>query len=151
MKKLLLYGLAAVTAISVGVWYFWPVSAAERAFNRIRLGMTKDEVEAAIGSPAGYQNRTMPEDDYWISCGATAVAVKYIRTTGLSSDRLVGTTGPLLPGEAERVTFKSWAWENHWISVAFDDRSKLVVGYSLLESEVPQPTFFERLRGWIGL
>jgi hypothetical protein len=64
-----LLGVAAALALSLGVWFLWPVSPAVRAYERLRLGMAESEVEAAIGVPPNF--RQMPstsgyEYDCWV-------------------------------------------------------------------------------------
>jgi hypothetical protein len=55
-RRLLLFGLAAgLIVLAVGTWLLWPQPTAitEENYGKIRVGMTREEVEAILGGPAG--------------------------------------------------------------------------------------------------
>jgi hypothetical protein len=77
---LLLVGVTAGLAVlAVGAWLFWPrpSSITEENDDKVRVGMTREEVEAILGGPAGnhgFQERivqTRDDIDVWrlAECG----------------------------------------------------------------------------------
>jgi hypothetical protein len=132
---LLLAGLAAA------IWVRWftlqrltpanptstgvtPTGVAE--YDRLRLGMTPAEVEAAIGLPPGYYDTTGPLPPSMSPIG------DYVRSTGLPTKNLPDAEGRPSPDYPAKITLKMWTWSDYWIWVAFDEREK-VVGYYLLK------------------
>jgi hypothetical protein len=131
-------GLAALLAISLGAW-LRPAPFPVSAYNRIRLGMTPQEVAVAIGVPPGYQDGIIPMPPRMCPTG------KYIRQTGLPSTDL----------RRKELFLEHWTWEDYWIWVRYD-RTGRVVGYYLLEADGEtwpgsSPSFFNRLRAWMGI
>jgi hypothetical protein len=142
-RRRLLIGLLIAMALIAPVvcWSVWRAISLPRpirAYERIRLGMTPDEVERAIGMPPGefapltaYMSRGYPQ---------------YIRESGLPSET----------ADAEwvhaRMTVQRWRWEEYAIYVAFDEDEK-AVGYYLLQwpGAWTPPSFFDRLREFVGL
>jgi len=96
-------------------------------YDRLRLGMTPAEVEAAIGLPPGYHDTTRPQMPPSMS-----PIGDYVRSTGLPTKSLPDAAGRPSPDYPARITLKMWTWSDYWIWVAFDEREK-VVGYYLLK------------------
>jgi hypothetical protein len=153
MKKWILGSLIGVLAISLAGWLFWPVSPAFDAYQRMRLGMTRDEVDEVIGKPHGAR--------------VAALKLVGINPAGLttcpdSSGRAVHETGfpvtsvvdsAALHDQSEILVgpaIRGWACQDQQLWVLFDGDGR-VAGYSLLDSAVRRPSLFERLRAWIGL
>src|SRR5262245_33028435 len=114
------------------LWAVFGPSKAERAFNRIRLGMTRSEVESAVG---------LPPEDYSYSQRRYPIPFKPIREFGVPYwCQLTTEHGSLIRD--------LWIWDNHQISVAFD-RNGYAVGISLLKGS--PMTFFEWLRDFLGI
>lgn len=97
----------------------------ERAYERIKLGMTLDEVEDAIG-PAGIQ-------------GSVVGALRVLRQTGRSWQN----TNLASDLRWTRV----WWWDDHscFIEVVFDEGLNRAVGYYLLEVN-EHSSFLEKVR-----
>jgi hypothetical protein len=97
------------------------------AYDRIRLGMTLNEVEAAIGMPAGNYSGTPNLSPRMGPFG------KFVKESGLPSTCLPDAVGRPMGGYLEPLTVKRWTWNNYWIWVAFNEDGK-TVGYYLLRA-----------------
>jgi hypothetical protein len=139
-RRLLILLLATLVIVPVAGWVVWRAATkpeAVKAYERLRLGMTKGEVEKAIGMPPGYY-RSYPR--VGIQDG------NYVRQIGPMPDaagRPISSL-PYYEGTVER-----WTWDDFWIWVAFGEDGK-AVGFYLLEPHQP-PTLLERVRKWLGL
>lgn len=132
---LLLLGLVAVL-VGVVYWLLLPAGPiGPRAFHRIQLGMTEEEVEEVIGGPAGFyfQNQPPPKDilQYYFPTSAIQKGQPYIK-------------------EDEYQT-RNWYGNEFMITVTFD-LDRRVTGVCLSECIFPPPAnFLDRLRAWLGL
>jgi hypothetical protein len=112
----------------------WPV----RAYDRLKLGMTREEVEGVVGMPAGNYRTPIMGMPLW-RLGREA-GIPWPRWwTADAADR-ADTAG----------IFSFWYWDDYCISVAFD-KDKLAIGLFLLEEDRQTPGFFERVRRFLGL
>jgi hypothetical protein len=116
-------------------------------YEQIRLRMTRDEVETAIGMPPG---------DYDTSQhfgGLTSGPFgDYVKKRGIPPDGLPNAAGRRGAGDSEKLTVQRWTWDDYWIWVAFDERDR-VVGCYLLETvddKYPRHPdgLFDYLRVW---
>jgi len=99
---------------------------AERAYGRLRLGMTITEVEEAIGKPVGFREKglvVLPRD------------YRLRRETGVRVFH-------------SNLIWHAWCWSEYQIDVVYDD-SSTNVGYYLYET--PRLSLLDRLRRVIGL
>jgi hypothetical protein len=127
--------ILALAGLPIG-WFGWrqiDVPGPLRAYERIRLGMTRDEVETAIG--------TEPYRGVILSPGR----LKYVRETGLPAASVRNRAE-----RATELTVETWTWDESWIVVAFDARGK-AVGFYLLESGRQPPSLLQRLTKWVGM
>jgi hypothetical protein len=95
-------------------------------YERLRLGMTPAEVEAAVGMPPGYYDTTRPPMPMSMS-----PIGKVVRYTGLPENNLPDAAGRPSPNYPAKITLQMWTWSEYWIWVAFDKENK-VVGIYLL-------------------
>ncbi len=147
-RRWVFLGLASMLALGLAAWFLWP-SPAVRAYNRIRLGMTPEEVETAIGVPPGYQDGIIPVPPSMSPSGT------FIRETGLPHYSLPDARNRPAAEYSEKLSRQHWTWEDYWIWVAYD-RTGRVIGYYLLEAHghvwrQSNPTLFDRIRTWLGL
>jgi hypothetical protein len=120
---------APLAALLLGVAWLWAWQFQPSPFppyDRLRLGMTPAEVEAAIGMLSGYYNGLGPRPP---SMGPFAETV---RESGVPSEQLNGRTYCDSYGRNHKVTKDAWVWAKYWIWVAYDQDGKLI-SYSLLE------------------
>jgi hypothetical protein len=109
-RRRLLILAACFAAVGAAWWMLLPVSEAERAYDRIQLGMTYDEVEAAVSKP-----NVEPSFE-------TFETVMNLRGTASTS-----TTGIIA----------YWTWDNRWlITVKFDENDK-AAGFYLFGPPTP--------------
>jgi hypothetical protein len=139
-----------VLALGLAAWFFWPDPPAVRAYERIRLGMTPGEVNAAIGVPpreSGELFRAYDGNGIRYGCWFRSWSSPTVRETGIPSGILFGQPDNDLSRPLNAVL---WDWEDHdlWVAYSRDGR---VVGYYLMEPLNPPPTFFDQVRAWIGL
>lgn len=127
-----------VLAISVAAAWLLRETATPlpvRAYSRVRLGMTLDEVENAIGCPA---------ECYGIQLSMRVAKVE--RQTGLRYESLCDGPGRRFIADREQLTVERWTWDEHCIWVAFDGGGR-VVGAYLLEDRIWQRAgFFDRMK-----
>jgi hypothetical protein len=129
---MLIVALAGLVIGWIG-WRWIDVPVPLRAYERIRLGMTREEVETAIGRE--------PYRGVILSPGF----LHYVRETGLPAASIRH------PAErSAELTVETWTWDESWIVVAFDDGGK-AVGFYLLESARQPPSLLERLTKWVGM
>ena len=115
--------LAIVLVGAVGVWMLL-VPEAERAYNRIRLGMTLSEVEEAIGLPP------------WEPTPSTLPTRVLVRETGI----------PWATHDYGLPSALWLEWRDYMIEVTFDESGK-TVGFYLFRS----PNFLDGVRWKLGL
>lgn len=130
---LLLLGLLAVL-VGVAGWLLLPADPiGPRAFERIQLGMTEEEVEAVMGSPAGsYVSETITD--------AQLIRRRYL----IEWKRMDSDNG-------KRYS-KAWHGDSYWIQVDVNEQGKaLAAGLFDKRTDLSQPTFLDRLRAWLGL
>jgi hypothetical protein len=143
-RRRLLCGLLFASAVLVCVvgWRAIYAPGHVRAYERVRLGMTLAEVEAAIGAPPGWYAEPKLGG---ITSGPFG---EYIRESGVPSKSLLNPQYR----ESAGITVEQWIWDDYWIEVALDKDGK-AVGYYLLESSGPRfrSSFLARLRAFIGL
>lgn len=127
---LLCLGLLAVL-VGVAGWWLRPTDPiGPRAFERIQLGMTEEEVEAVIGLPAGKHTERR------------GVWSKEVGMKGWEfvDPRIMG----LIP------SYKWWDGTDYQIIVGFDLEGQ-VIGVYLYVVTTPEPSFLDRLRTRFGL
>ena len=126
--------LAAVLAFTWVGWREVTTPEPVRAYERLRLGMTKDEVINAIGVPPGNYTNNESGRTYF----------ERIRESGMPFEKL----------RSASVTVELWMWKDHSISVAFDEAEK-TAGFYLFwmtdYSQPYQPSFIDRVREFLGL
>lgn len=105
-----------------------------RAYDRIRLGMTRADVIATIGQPPGnFSRRPRPT--------IVQVVPDPVRAT------VANRGAPAADGATER-----WRWTDYEIAVSFDPKGRAVgVNLEQLWDRTPPPGLFERVRRWLGL
>ena len=97
----------------------YPIEPA--TFDRIRLGMTKKEVEEAIGEPSGAYEYEGAEPPRW---GTLEVGYRPVmREAGLHYN-------DIWDGQQQKFKLTCWDGREFWIEVAFDENEK-VIGYYL--------------------
>ncbi len=138
-------GLAVAMAIGPGAWLFWPVSPAVRAYERIRLGMTREAVEAAIGKPALFEDAFAKLEGIAANHFGGALA----RCEGVSYGDLRLARMKQQTGGAKRYALGVWLVEEDEIQVAYDSDGR-VVGYYLMGPCDASPAWLYRLRNWLG-
>jgi hypothetical protein len=124
-----------------------PISPA--GYKRIRLGMTKRQVEAAIGLPAG---------DYYtrhLRLGALSgpFVGRTLRESGLPLQGAADSRGGPGGEERQRVKLESWCGNIYRIRVAFDERGKAVSSSLDLLVHMRDSTltrFLDQLQAWLG-
>jgi hypothetical protein len=134
--------IVAVLA-AVRLWWFRPAPRFGPAyFERIKEGMTEDEVEAVVGCPAGYYNKPPPRP--------AGLPPDASLPTGDIAGRELKHSGPELgPGQASKT---EWWWgDSYGIEVKFDHEGR-VAAHSLYGVEEPDagPSVLERLHAWLG-
>src|SRR5262249_22286451 len=82
-----------------------------RAYERLRLGMTQEEVETAIGLPPGYYDGVGP-----MPVSMSGI-VSIFREAGLPSNKLSDARNA---NDDSRVTIQFWVWEDYCIWTACD-------------------------------
>ena len=108
-------------------WKWLILSEPERAYERLRLGMTLEELESAIGREAGD----------WRNIGFDIEPVRVFGVPYVD----------LWPHIRKEV----WIWEHQAICVFFDDDGKAEGIYLLKLNYVARPTFFDRMRKLLGI
>jgi hypothetical protein len=149
MKKAILWGLAGVLALGVGTWFLWSAPFPVRAYERIRLGMTGEEVETAIGGPPTHWFWAVsPADEAACYASISPLGLNLVRKTGgrifCVADRLPGQKAP------NEYTGDGWLFANYDLRVLYDPAGR-VAGYELIEGSLGPPTLFDRIRAWLGL
>lgn len=130
---LLVLGLLAVLS-GAACWLFLPSDPiGPRAFERIRLGMTKEEIETVIGFPAGnYQHSSM--------------VFRWIYATKVSEEG---------PAEFELIGLQSEEWygDSYRIKVVLDADKKVVAAflYKADPDYTVKVSLLNQLRAWLGL
>jgi len=120
----LLVACCCVGLVVVEPYFHEPV----RAYHRLKLGMTRAEVEEVIGkppvdlSPAPFYIDFMPQ----------------IRESGIPRSKLYSVVG---------CRIAVWTWPDYQVGVAYD-QSDSVVGYYLVELD--RPKLLDRLRTYLG-
>jgi hypothetical protein len=142
-RRLLIVLIATALIVSAGGWLGWRAIAKPqpvRAYERLRLGMTKNQVDAAIGMPPGWY--TEPK----LGGIMSGPHVHYVRASGIPSVSL-----PTVDDRDTPLTLEQWTWDDYWIRVAFDEDGK-AVGCYLLESSGPgyDWSLLDRLRAFVG-
>ena len=143
-RRLIVGGIVLLLVFALAAWFPWsdyfgppPV----RAFARLRLGMTLDEVEAVIGEPAtSYRDKTSLSFTSRRRC-------ELVREKGLPEESIP------LEGHPEDMTVELWyrlAENGYIIQVAFDSHGK-AVGFHLFEDVFRNESpFRDWLRGFFG-
>src|SRR5262249_3995696 len=118
-------GVAVLLLGYLAMWFAVP--SEERAYNRIALGMTRTEVEAVIGQPAGDYSDTV---------------LRVTRTSHLALAREFGLSHA--QSFDPDVSLDPWVWDEVGIGVAFDTDGKVAGCYLFkLSSSVG---FLDRMR-----
>src|SRR5262245_11151213 len=120
----LVAGLAAV--LSVAVWFDHSVDPINpTALNRVKPGMTLEEVEAAIGVEAGpyrwYDELSWQDEVTWLR----------------RPDHQV-----------RRLAWLNWRGNTYSLSVGFDDKGAAAVSFYKLEE--PSPSIPDRVIHWLA-
>jgi hypothetical protein len=130
--------IATLLIVPIGGWVVWRalyVPEPVRAYERLRLGMTREEVTQAIGMPQGnYGSRDLP--------------LGMIAST--SVNREAGLSQADLGRRWTEVILEVWTWDEYWIAVAFDFNGT-AVGHYLYDCTYAPPSLLDRLRQFIGL
>ncbi len=133
-------GLAVLLALGLAVRFFWPSPFPVRAYERLRLGMTKSEVEAIIGEPptrCNFFRYSVPIGS--ISPPDLPVIGSRLRETGIRCADV-----------REGQPLDGWEWEDGGLWVTYD-RDGQAVGYYLVGPMFPPPTFLDRVRAWLDI
>ena len=140
-------GLLLLLLSGLLTWKWFIPTEPERAYERLRLGMTLEEVESAIGKKSG-DFRDIPSSD----------ASSFVMNTfDLEPVRVAGIPyyGPMLTGpwrdNRNNRNRQLWTWEHLQICVFLDDEGKAEGIYLLKLNYYFKPTFFERMRGLLGI
>lgn len=124
-------------AVVLGLFLHWRAQFPVRAFERIAIGMGRDEVAAAIGLPPGSYARPLPGLPEYLD------VIRSEKIRELGDTAVSGGSVAFIPTRHE-----SWCWDDFWIATTLDDGK--VVGAALYAIPNP-PTLFERLRRLLGL
>lgn len=150
-RRWVFLGLAAVLLLGLASCLLWPVPRAVRAYERLRLGMTQQEVEAAIGEPPSEKSRF----PYMSRGSAVARIVPFtgdvVRENGVPYRNLEEPSGESESATPTVLPFTGWQWNDHeqlWVAY---DRSEQVIGYYLVKPWPYPPTLLERVRTRVGL
>jgi len=122
-----------------GIWVATREPEAVRAYERIKLGTTLQEVEDAIGMPSAIYMAPSSGVPVW----------RVIRNTGLPSSYCLGNLFSPKPDDLIQVR-GYWVWDNYAIVVALDKGDR-AVSYCLLENNRQPIGFFDRLKNLLGL
>jgi hypothetical protein len=120
--------LAAGLAAGLGAWLLWPAPFPVRGYERLRLGMAPDEVEAAVGVPPGIYHG-------WV--GSSGPLGECLRQTGIPFQTLTASGG-----QRNGLQIDAWEWQDYHLWVAYDETGR-AVGCYLLEGYL-----FHRDRSW---
>jgi outer membrane protein assembly factor BamE (lipoprotein component of BamABCDE complex) len=102
-RRYLLFGLlAAMIALVAGTCFLWPRTSAitEENYAKIRVGMTREEVEAVLGGPAG--------------------------NYGFYSERIVQTRDDIDVPRLAECRYLQWIDSRHMIGIQFDAEHRVV-------------------------
>jgi hypothetical protein len=119
-----------------GVWVVIRDPEPVRAYERIKLGMTLEEVELTIG---------MPASNY--GSGPWSGVMPLYENSVAASRLLTMETGLPLGIDRPSLAYADWTWDDYWIKVAFENGR--VIGYYLLQEH--QASFLNRMRQFLGL
>jgi hypothetical protein len=140
-RRWLLLGLPAGLALGLGTWVLRPVPTHVRAYERIRLGMMRHEVEAALAEGSD-EDDPDPEIERSRS-PALFVGMPF-------TERIARASGTPFPKLSEEHFLDGWQWDDYEIWVAYDPDGRVVARY-LLKSWFRSPTWFERVPEWLGI
>ena len=119
-------------------WKWFILSEPERAYERLRLGMTLEEVESAIGREAGDFRKNIDDNQIYL------YDVEPIRVSGIPY------VEPWSWSPHNR-NWQRWTWEHLQICVFFDSEGKAEGIYLLKLNYYFKPTFFDRMRELLGI
>jgi hypothetical protein len=129
--------LASLVLACFAGWLVWRAVAKPervRAYEQLALGMTRTEVNQAIGVPPGrYTAKSWDQPSQL-----------YLREAGIPAVNLYEYE---LTRDTD-VKVEKWKWDDYWIFVAFDGEGKSV-GCYLLSSGPPGPTLTQQIRHWL--
>jgi hypothetical protein len=112
-------------------------------YERLRLGMTRQEVVTTLGVPPGNYDTRAP-----LLRGAIL-----IHEAGCPRYSLPAWGRFAPTNQTESIRMEEWRWSDDWIDVAFNEHG-IVIGYYLFDSSnpirPPPQTIFERVRSWFG-
>lgn len=129
--------LPTCAAIALGLFLHWRAQFPVRAYERIAIGMSLDEVNAVIGLPPGNYARSIP--------GRPSHPI-FTLIRGEKMREFGDTAAPESAFFPDM--FETWIWDDFWIATKFLDGK--VVGAALYAKPKP-PTLFVRLRRLLGL
>jgi hypothetical protein len=123
-RRLLLTLAVTLTAVVLGAWLLWPSPSAitEENYDRLRPGMTLEEVEALLGGPAG--------------------------NYGYHGTRIVQTRDDIDVPRVHQCRYLQWVGARHMIGIQFDAEDR-VIGKDL--GEVTPLPLWRRPLSWLRL
>jgi hypothetical protein len=131
-KRRLLWLVLLVVLVGLGLvgglWWTAPTHGVGwSGYERIALGMTEQEVEKIVAKPPGWYE-PLPEGEFQV----------YVHEASAEK------------GVRDSPKGYSWVSTEGHLGVSFDAKGK-VVGVSFTPTRRGGPTFFDRIRGWLGL
>lgn len=144
--------LASVLALGMAAWFFWPDSLAVRVYERLRLGMTRDDAEAAIGkAPFIGDALTEPAAAGYLFLSADDFGGSVARQVGIPVSGLRAAWAGDETAGSEKHPFSVWLFEDYGIIVAYGPTGQ-VVGYYLVEiPSIKLAPLLDRIRDRLGL
>jgi hypothetical protein len=148
---LVFLGLTITVALGVGVWFLWPAQFPIRAYERVRLGMTRDQVEAIMQKAPTQELYYPTGDELWPRPVFITSDGRVIREIGYPARWVVGVgTEEQLAG-FEKARLDDWMFGDYEIWVTYDSAER-AVGCDVIDFPViVAPTFLDRIRTWLGL
>jgi hypothetical protein len=141
-RKCVLILIVSVLVLKCSVWVLLRPSRDPwvQAYSRIELGMTRQEVDIAIGLPPGYYEGEYPKPR---SMGRILVTPP-LRQSGVDFDKGLGVNNG--------HELQTWIGREYVIWVLFDERGTAVGTYLLQPYPQPRrmPTFIQKVRLILG-
>jgi hypothetical protein len=131
--------LGCIAAVLLALFWMLPLKTSRNdkitleSREKIRVGMTEQEVEAILGGPAGVYAPVRNTGEYCVSSGFTSSSVAMVSGKSL----------------IQRQGGKEWVGETTAIFVQFDQNSK--VSTFMAGLAIPNESFFTKLRRWLGM
>jgi hypothetical protein len=129
---------ALLAALLLGAAWAWHMRFSPvRAYDRLRLGMTRAEAAAAIGLPPGDNPGPDPMD--------------FDRISHTTTVRIGGIPKPWIY-DLENQSLDAWRWKDYHIRVVYSN-GKVVAFYldKIVYIDQPSPNALDKLRQYFGL